>query len=66
MEPFADEPQREDYKFIVEGMDFNVKVTLCASTVESWIRSVKELYLDAAPIKCVGLDCEFTHRVHGR
>ena len=54
----------EDYKFVVEGMDFNVKVTLRASTVESWIRNVKQLYLDAAPIKCVGLDCEFTDRVH--
>ncbi|CAM0909643.1 unnamed protein product [Alopecurus aequalis] len=66
MEPLADELPREDYKFVVKGMDFNVKVTLRASTVESWIRNVKELYLDAAPIKCVGLDCEFTDRVHRR
>ncbi|CAM0913732.1 unnamed protein product [Alopecurus aequalis] len=66
MDPLADEPPREDYKFIVEGMDFNVKVTLRASTVESWIRNVKELYLDAAPIKCMGLDYEFNDCVHGR
>ncbi|CAM0885453.1 unnamed protein product [Alopecurus aequalis] len=66
MDPLADEAPMEDYKFIVEGMDFNVKVTLRASTVESWIRNVKQLYLDAAQIKCVGLDCEFTDRVHGR
>ena len=66
MDPLADEPPREDYEFVVEGMDFNVKVTLRASTVESWIRNVKQLYLDDAPIKCVGLDCEFTDRVRGR
>jgi ribonuclease D len=28
--------------------------------VEKWIRAVKQQFLDAAPIKCVGLDCEFT------
>jgi ribonuclease D len=28
--------------------------------VEKWIRAVKQRFLDAAPIKCVGLDCEFT------
>ncbi|CAM0909537.1 unnamed protein product [Alopecurus aequalis] len=66
MDPLADEPPREDYKFVVEGMDFNVKVTLRASTMESWIRNVKQLYLDAAAIKCVGLNCEFTDRVRRR
>ncbi|CAM0877403.1 unnamed protein product [Alopecurus aequalis] len=64
MDPLADEPPREDYKFVVEGMDFNVKVTLRASTVVSWIHNVKQLYLDAAPIKCVGLDFEFTDSFH--
>jgi hypothetical protein len=28
--------------------------------VKRWIHSVREKYLDAAPTKCVGLDCEFT------
>ncbi|CAM0873294.1 unnamed protein product [Alopecurus aequalis] len=67
MEPLADEPPSQGYyKFIAGGMDFNVTVTLRASIVESWIRNVKKLYMDAAPIKCVGLDCEFTDHVHGR
>ena len=42
------------------GMDFKVTVTTRASWVEKWIREVKSRYLDAAPTKCVGLDCEFT------
>jgi hypothetical protein len=25
-----------------------------------WLHAVKQRFLDAAPIKCVGLDCEFT------
>ena len=41
-------------------MNFKVVVTLRASTVERWIRDVKRRYLDAAPKKIVGLDCEFT------
>ena len=41
-------------------MHFKVVVTLRASTVERWIRVVKRRYLDAAPMKIVGLDCEFT------
>jgi hypothetical protein len=28
--------------------------------VEKWIRAVKRRFLDDAPTKCVGLDCEFT------
>jgi hypothetical protein len=28
--------------------------------LESWIRGVKEQYLDVALTKCVGLDCEYT------
>jgi hypothetical protein len=35
--------------------------TLCASRVE-----VKQQFLDATPIKCVGLDCEFTNPREGR
>jgi hypothetical protein len=31
-----------------------------------WIRNVKQRFLDAAPIKCVGLDCEFTSPHEGR
>jgi hypothetical protein len=41
-------------------MNFTVTETLRASRVEKWICAVKQRFLDAAPIKCVGLDCEFT------
>jgi hypothetical protein len=41
-------------------MNFTITETLCASRMEKWIRAVKQRFLDAAPIKCVGLDCEFT------
>jgi hypothetical protein len=41
-------------------MNFIITETLRASRVEKWIRAVKKRFLDAAPIKCVGLDCEFT------
>jgi hypothetical protein len=34
--------------------------------VEKWIRAIKQQLLDAAPIKCVGLDCEFTNPRKGR
>jgi hypothetical protein len=34
--------------------------------VEMWIRAIKQRFLDAAPIKCVGLDCEFTSPHEGR
>jgi hypothetical protein len=34
--------------------------TLRASRVEKWIRAIKQWFLDAAPIKCMCLDCEFT------
>jgi ribonuclease D len=43
-----------------EGMEFTITETLRASTVEMWLHAVKQRFLDAAPIKCVGLDCEFT------
>jgi hypothetical protein len=41
-------------------MNFTVTETLRASRVEKWIRAIKQRFLDVAPIKCVGLDCEFT------
>jgi hypothetical protein len=41
-------------------MNFTITETLRASRVEKWIRVVKRRFLDAAPTKCVGLDCEFT------
>jgi ribonuclease D len=41
-------------------MNFTITETLRASRVEKWIRAIKQRFLDAAPIKCVGLDCEFT------
>jgi hypothetical protein len=48
-------------------MNFTITETLRASRVEKWIRAVKRRFLDAAPIKCVGLDCEFTtHEVPQR
>ncbi|XP_051211746.1 uncharacterized protein [Lolium perenne] len=46
---------------MAEGMSFKVTVPLRARRVEKWIRTVKRDYLDNAPIKCVGLDCEFTN-----
>ena len=48
------------YKDDAVDMSFKVVVTLRASAVERWIRDVRSRYLDAAPIKIVGLDCEFT------
>jgi len=55
------EPREEyEYKDMSVDMDFKVVVTHRASTVESWIGDVKRRYLDAAPMKIVGLDCEFT------
>ena len=49
-------------KYIYEDLDmsFYVTFTLRAARVEWWIRQVKEQYLDATLIKCVGLDCEYT------
>jgi hypothetical protein len=47
-------------------MHFTVTETLRASRVEKWIRAVKQQFLDTAPIKCVGLDCEFTNPREGR
>jgi hypothetical protein len=41
-------------------MEFTITKTLRASMVEMWLHTVKQWFLDAAPIKCVGLDYEFT------
>jgi hypothetical protein len=41
-------------------MEFTIMETLRASTVEMWLHAVKQRFLNAAPIKCVGLDCELT------
>ena len=61
MLPRAMEPSEVYYiKNDAVNMNFKVVVTLRASTVERWIRDVKRRYLDAAPMKIVGLDCEFT------
>ena len=48
------------YYYIEENMHFKVTFTLRAATVKKWIRHVKEEFLDGAPVKCVGLDSEFT------
>jgi hypothetical protein len=47
-------------------MHFTVTETLRASRMEKWIRAVKQQFLDTAPIKCVGLDCEFTNPREGK
>jgi hypothetical protein len=44
------------YHLTAEGMHFTVTETLSASRVEKWILTVKQQFLDAAPIQCVGLD----------
>jgi hypothetical protein len=55
------------YYVVIEEMNFTITETLRASRVEKWIRAVKRWFLDTAPIKCVGLDCEFTtHEVPQR
>jgi hypothetical protein len=59
MEPMT-LPRSRLYSITIEEMNFTVTETLCASRVEKWIRTVKQRFLDAASIKCVGLDCEFT------
>jgi hypothetical protein len=55
-----DLPQSRLYYEVIEEMNFTIMETLRASRVEKWIRAVKRRFLDAAPIKCVGFDCEFT------
>ncbi|KAK1580666.1 hypothetical protein QYE76_068625 [Lolium multiflorum] len=61
-----DFPQSEVYYDVIEKMNFKVTYTLRAKMVERWIRAVKRDFLDAAEIKVVGLDCEFTDPREGR
>ena len=65
MKPLTPVPRSRVYYFTAQEMDFKVTVTLRASRVEKWIRADKSRFLDAAPIKCVGLDCEFTDHRNG-
>jgi hypothetical protein len=53
-------PRSRLYYITVEEMNFTITETLRLSRMEKWICIVKQRFLDAAPIKCVGLDCEFT------
>jgi hypothetical protein len=48
-------PQSRVYHLTAEGMHFMVTETLRASRVEKWICDIKQQFLDAAQIKCVGL-----------
>ncbi|XP_051221882.1 3'-5' exonuclease-like [Lolium perenne] len=58
-------PRTRVHHLMAEGISFKVTVALRARRVEKWIRAVKRDYLDNAPIKCVGLDCEFTNPREG-
>jgi hypothetical protein len=58
-------PRSRVYYLTAEEMHFKIMVTLRASRVERLIRAVKREILDAAPIKCVVLHCEFTHPREG-
>jgi ribonuclease D len=59
-------PQSRVHNITTEGMEFTITETLRASMVEMWLRAVKPRFLDAAPIKRVGLDCKFTSPREGR
>jgi hypothetical protein len=59
-------PQSWVHNITAEGMEFTITETLCASMVEMWLRTIKQWFLDAASIKCVGLDSEFTSPREGR
>jgi ribonuclease D len=54
------EPTTRVHNLTAEGMEFTITETLRASTVEKWLHAVNQRFLDAASIKCVVLDCEFT------
>jgi ribonuclease D len=64
MEPTT--PQSRVHNITAEGMEFTITETLCASMVEMWLHAVKQRFLDATPIKCVGLDYEFISPREGR
>ncbi|XP_051210954.1 uncharacterized protein [Lolium perenne] len=59
-------PRSRVYYLTAEEMHFKITVTLCASRVHRWIRTVKRDFLDTATVKCVGLNCEFTNPREGR
>ncbi|XP_051202394.1 uncharacterized protein [Lolium perenne] len=61
-----DFPRSEVYYDVIKKMNFKVTYTLRAKKMERWIRAVKRDFLDAAEIKDVGLDCEFTDPREGR
>jgi hypothetical protein len=65
MEP-ATLPLSRVHNITAEGMEFTITETLRASMVEKWLHAVKQRFLNVAPIKCVGLDCEFTSPREGR
>jgi ribonuclease D len=65
MEP-AMLPLSRVHNITAEGMEFTITETLRASMVEMWLHAVKQRFLDAAPIKCVGMDCEFSSPRKGR
>jgi hypothetical protein len=66
MEPTMLPVQSRVHNITSEGMQLTIMETLRASMVEMWIRTVKQRFLNATPIKCVGLDCEFTTPREGR
>jgi hypothetical protein len=59
-------PQYWVHNITAEGMEFTITETLSASMVEMWLRAINQRFLDATPIKCVGLDCKFTSPREGR
>jgi hypothetical protein len=54
------EPAMRVHNLTDEGMKFTITEILRASTVEMWLHAVKQQFLNAAPTKYMGLDCEFT------
>jgi hypothetical protein len=66
MEPTTLPAQSWVHNIAAEGVHFTITETLLASIVEMWICAVKQRFLNAALIKCVGLDCEFTSPYEGR
>jgi hypothetical protein len=66
MEPTTLPAQSQVHNITAEGMQFTITDTLHALMVEMWIHADKQRFLDVAPIKYVGLDCEFTSPREGR
>jgi hypothetical protein len=53
------------HNITAEGMEFTITKIFRASIVEMWLHAIKQRFLNAAPIKCVGF-CEFTSPREGR